>query len=354
MKARRVALAILCLSTVAGCGVTTVRSVRADTADPPEGVLYHLPRNLVRFTLDTRSEPPTAQLHVLAPVPDESLAFVAQIRHGAFSNDTVDFQLTETGLLERVEIKSDGQAGEIIVDLSEASVHVAKLAARGISVPVPVASLATAEEVVSVVFDPAERPDLALDARVGRGPVKSLGLRVTPSRSKRDPSAGAVYAGIVHRTPVPYEIELMQGEKVLVRLTVVLPNGGPIAAVPLEGGLFAEAHSTLTFRDGSLVQVQITEPSEIAGFVGILPETLENVASIPAEVIKDATSLKTEELKLLEKEKELVNARKELLKAQKELEEERNRKPDGGDGDGTEVSPHGSGTPREGAGARPE
>lgn len=302
---------------VAAVGCRTVVS----TVPPGEGVRgvpYATPKALVELTLDTES-PDQSSLKVLAAVPDEDHVYVAQVKHTVFSSDDVTIETTASGLLSAVTTNADDKLGEIIVKLAETAKQVALFpgadsADNAVRQPLP--------DTVSVTFDPAD-PDDVGRANAALGDY-GYSVRIDGQRGSRAPAAPSkeeARKGIVVRRAHPYLVEVRGGSDFLLSSVVVLPNEGDFVVVPIEAGPFVKTEYTMKFDSGLLTEMRSNRPSEVLGFVSILPDALKAIASIPAELVQLKIDTTKKDQELLEAQKALLESKKALEEARKELEE---------------------------------
>ncbi|MSR45760.1 MAG: hypothetical protein EXS13_01615 [Planctomycetes bacterium] len=137
-----------------------------------------------------------------------------------------------------------------------------------------------------------------------------------------DPIYPADADGIVYRRPLPYTIRVLTptpdpagDDKTKLMPTVKavqveLPNRSPATILPYKTGLFTKTTQEVGFVDGTLVKVSSSRPSEVLGFIKILPDMAKEIVSIPAEILQLKIDTTQTEAELIEAQRALEEARK--------------------------------------------
>jgi hypothetical protein len=272
------------------------------------------------------------EIALLPPVPDTSRTFVADLSHNAFVDDDLKIAVGANGLLQSTNATHADRAGDVLVELAKTAAGVAKLMAGG---PLGSRSFSAARKGA-----PESRPfrfEKILDPSIVQSPLALKGghqLTVTPLGSdgvelsappKTAWGRGGSFEGLVYRRQVPYLLELSSTDPAVsvdtqTSVVVLLPNKGPEVLVPLSGRPFTTATHGVTFEDGMLVRRDVLAPSEVLGVASIPPRILEQIVSLPTELIQLKIDTTAREGTLLQNEKLQLDAYKALLDAQKALQ----------------------------------
>lgn len=248
--------------------------------------------------------------------PDVNHHYTAKNIHLLTRDDEYTVRTDERGLLQSVTLKSDDKLDEIIVKIAELVIQAQGIASPATgdtgfrmqgTDPTPTCK----SETRSLIFDPS---DQNISTTVNNGVLNGtdLSVEIVPAvkhsvaalKSKQDKKpaekvsaensgpnanqqkkdekmagwlatpAGTV-DGLLYRRPIPYQINVKQGESVIRSTRLSLPNAGPIAVAPMYVGSFVETNRSAIFQDGMLISASAKRPSEIEGLL-----------SIPAGIIK--------------------------------------------------------------------
>lgn len=272
------------------------------------------------------------EIVLLPPVPDTSRTFVADLSHNVFVDDDLKIAVGANGLLQSTNATHTDRTGDVLVELAKTAAGVAKLIAgvptggfkmfssaeRGAPEPRPFR--------FETVFDPsAVQSPLALKGgyQLTVTPLGSEGVAL--SAPPKTAFGGGRFEGLVYRRQVPYQLELTSTDRAVsvdtqTSVVVLLPNKGPEVLVPVSGRPFTTATHGVTFEDGMLVRRDLLAPSEVLGVASIPPRLLEQIVSLPTELLQLKIDTTARETTLLENEKLQLEAYKALLEAQQGLQ----------------------------------
>lgn len=162
---------------ISGCAAQSmVISKRATGGDIGEGILYSLPKQLVKV-IYTPKGTGSGKLEITAedPIPDTDHTFYATIDHRSTYSDTIEIS-TKNGLLHGYLMgHSEDKTGEIIVSLASSASGMSQLPLSSIQEfiavpePSPDQNECTPNGVISItqVIDPSEQKDIhALNERL--------------------------------------------------------------------------------------------------------------------------------------------------------------------------------------------
>ena len=336
---------------LSGCAAQSiVVSKKAKVNEIEEGVLYSLPKQLVKVTY-TRKETDSGELKIEAedPIPDTDHTFYATIDHRSTYSDTVEIS-TKNGLLHGDLMgHSEDKTGEIIVSLAGSLSGLLPIPTPTIF-QVPLAfdgtdrigeeckkSEISGTQVIEAIIDPSEDTDIAaLNIRLKGECIKltvdtSDITRINAQKEKLTKlECQKCQNGLIYRQPgtVTFIVERIlntagnQSDKIgSTRLS--LAHGGHIGILPLPTGIFSENKSDVSFSNGMLSKIKIIQPSEVLGAIGIIPGALKAMLAIPTELIQLKVDYSSREKELLELKKTMLELQAEIDKKKLEHEKER-------------------------------
>lgn len=210
---------------------------------------------------------------------DTGHLFTAKLNHNWARADELDVKSNELGLLESVDLTSEDKTGEIAVTIAELVLKVQNLSAL---TAMDLNSMDNAGDTVncglyaaSWIFDPSDMQ--ASMSRINSDILSNVGLKIEIKAAPwvaQVPPANPV-GGLYYRRQIPYQFNILEGNKVIQSARVSLPNKGPIALVPMDAGAFVTTERNAQFHNGILVAQTVKRPSEIEGLL-----------KIPAGIIK--------------------------------------------------------------------
>ena len=318
----------ICLPCIFGCTSVMVTTYKLDEAEGYDGVVYYLPKKLIKLKIEVKEDALIATLTALPSVPDTDVPYIAHLNHKASRSDDLTIQTTKEGLLKAVKSISEEQTAQIIVKLSEAVVEAAKLVAT-VSTRFPAADPLEGKEpprTFETVFDPSDaKAESDINEQLALTAFKEYQIKVDRPVAPEGKLAFPV-DGIVHRRAGVVTIHLLKTVESERKPAVsvlgeqfVIPNVGPVTVIPMEAGPFVKTEYDLKFEDGLLTEMHATKPSELLAIVQIIPDTLKSIASIPAELVQVKVDYSTKAKSLLDARKNIIDAQKGLLEKQGEL-----------------------------------
>lgn len=294
---------------------------------------------LAAAQVDPKKCQTSVALTTLPAVPDPNFAYVAQLDHSAFRSDDLKVATTAEGLLTTVDMSSEDKIGEIITNLAKVVIAIKKLGAvqsgftpKGIlpGAPPPCPTIDG-----EIIFDPtsadevgqaqtlAGKADMTLTVH-STSEISTPAAKVIPAAAatKANVTAPKEQDGLVYRRAIPYKFVIADKQQNTIKSAqVTLPNGGPLAYVPMTAGPFVKTERNVTFSNGMLLSNKETRPSEVLAFTRIPLDILEALIALPAEILQLKFDISSKESALLQKELERIKAQEELR-----LELERQRK----------------------------
>lgn len=282
----------------------------------------------------------SVSLTTMPAVPDPNFAYIAQLDHSEFRSDDLKIVTTAEGLLTSVDMSSEDKIGEIITNLAKVVIAVKKLGAvrSGFQpkyldqdpAPPPCPTIDG-----EIIFDPTSTAEVGQAQTLAGKADMTLTVHSTsaistptatkiPADNKKIESVNAPKAhdGLVYRRAIPYKFVIADKQQNTIKSAqVTLPNGGPLAYVPMTAGPFVKTERNVTFSNGMLLSNKETRPSGVLAFTRIPLDILEALIALPTEILQLKFDISSKESALLQKELERIKAQEELR-----LELERQRK----------------------------
>jgi hypothetical protein len=297
---------------------------------------------------------------------DTGQLYVAQLNHRMTNDDDLKITTDESGLLETLDVTSTDRTPQIVQDVAKIAIAAAKVATgfgftsfqpraaapetfRGPLACSAIPNIRTKPFVYEYIFDPVDpqkktindtaideincslskldtRFQIEISTLEGKlGEIDSSQLLEDAGLLERYWDREPYIKGLVYRRPIAYKINLVEivpkcetrkevncpDTERFNRQSIVemLPNGGPIAVVPLDAGRFVQTGYNVKFKKGVPTENKAVRPSEAVGFVSIPLNVLERIVTVPTELIQ----LK---LDFTNKETDLLQAQKNNLEAQ--------------------------------------
>lgn len=347
-----------CFATVAvtsGCAVIDSTSYMPPDHGPAcDGPLggYTLPKNIVTVTI-TESEAGKRLSRLIdvsspQPIPDPRLSFCLNYLGSPLSEDGLAVSRTENGLLTRVYSKltdkSKAIAGKVLdivgVGLTGNPEFSGGLRSRK-------AKLGTGSTIASHQFDlfdrlEASRINTAL-TKLGycvyiegatfdfgidpdyycSAPERNVELAAPVRMAVKAPvlwvaqepiPPQAASTGILYRPNLRYEMTIkrrlepdLRGRwEVHETRQVEMPNAAPVFSLQIERSMFITRKTDVVFDRGTLLDVTVDKPSELAEFVDIPLQAVQAVFAIPAQVVQVKINRTNNEERLIKAQAALI------------------------------------------------
>lgn len=290
------------------------------------------------------------ELKILDAEPDPEALYYATPRHGITRDDTLKIVVGPNGLLASSNVVAEDRTDEIIVEAAGA----AALFLRGPS-GVALSSARTAAPktekecprenteplTFEIVVDPADladtantagtadkadtakAADTAKTAKAAKARLEAcFGYRITAEPAVYEKSNFAMearpsYPGYAYRARIPWTITLSRyhgpdckgdencksDEKDFVvekAIVALLPNGGPVAYIPIKAAPFVKTVNDVTFKDGSIASWDNTRPSEALEAVRLPVKVAKQILSVPTELLQLKVDLSSKEKAIAE------------------------------------------------------
>jgi hypothetical protein len=255
------------------------------------------------------------------------------------SDDVLQVDTDESGLLSAVSSDTTDRTGDIIVSLADL---IFTIATHGAALPSN--ALIAPKLPFAATYDPFDYDDLrkvrpALRAAgycilVGRYEVgegsrtcnTSVPRGAGPEVPAKAPWIAPVvdyslaYGGIYYRRPVPTPIEMYERTagswQLIWKGSQPLFDKSDFYQITIDRGQFIEKQTTIKFTNGSLTSIKLSKPSEALAFVNIPVKVARIAFAIPLAGLQQDTNLVDAETKLATSQANLINAQSSLLKLQ--------------------------------------
>ena len=366
MKVAKYLTAPIIFSLLSGCTQPMVVSKRAESDSIKKGIIYSLPKQLVKVTYKRETEylaeDVLEELTITPedPIPDIDLTFYAEMKHRKMSSDTLEIS-TKNGLLDSVIGHSEDKTGEIVVSLAGSfsgflsgfslvpSFRFELFRQPSLQPKRQDFEPCVAKEeaiLIEQVVDPGKEGDIeSLNNRLRAGCINLTVDANDKSRVERqikaleklpENSTTTDINGLIYRQPGSLAFIIKRIKKsgsecnedddctVIESISPILAQGGQIGILPLPNGIFSNNKHELSFSNGMLLKSKTIQPSEVLNTVSIIPNTLKAMISVPAELLQLKVNYSTQEKKLLEFKKAMLDEQAQIIKKQAELEKIKN------------------------------
>ncbi|MEM9584949.1 MAG: hypothetical protein AAGA08_17685 [Pseudomonadota bacterium] len=271
-------------------------------------------RRSSRFRIDRKPDQ-----EVLGPDPNPLFRYLVNYVPSRFSRDEVDFEI-EKQILKSVTVATDDQTGQTLINLARSLGNISRLAAD--LDPTPGAGLrdSTAETLVAKLkFDPTDPVSVARTRNIlSHNATHGVDLQITPPPRAITAVPGCDYA-ICYRPLITVTLSFIDKRSGNVTEHVVsVPDPHQVTGIDIERSPFVRRDTILTFADGTLTNVDITKPSELAAAALLPLEIVTAVFEGTNTAISSLLGLKQNELN---SSAELLNAQASFLNALKAYRE---------------------------------
>lgn len=276
----------------------------------------------------------SATVTVLAPAPDPSARWVADLSHYDTRDDNLKLSVVN-GLLTSATATSTDQTPNIIVNLANTAVNIATLIGTGIPIIPPstipaTPSIKTAAATCSpydfaTIFNPVNKDEVKkIKDYLEQNLSSHIRLDVISEdiNSKKIADDAKAIKGLVYRVPTPVIISTkatddamtqkiceLQSPPAAQSLQAIVPDTRSEFVVRSDAGAFTTTNLNYGFANGMLTDYNVQHPSEIAAVANIPVSIVNSIMSIPGSILKlrlDYSSAETA----------LVNAKTAAIQAQ--------------------------------------
>lgn len=282
-------LIVLVVSVVAlslGCVAASTHVTTKASACPDSGIVYRLPKRLfvLSVTLDKKNVITKIEAKATEPIPDvdhNQPQLCGVFEANILAENTVDFGVSESGLLTTANAKSVSKVAESLKEIAETAGYGTIFGFDGIDQPRPALVRKCAPGLThSIVIDPSDTAknhslcDIKFEIKGPEGP-KNPGGSDDPVKGLSAPmEENTSYGGVFYRQDEPYVVTAKGQNGENYSTVLFAPNRSPVQFLPLPRSFFADSDATLKFSGGMPTQYKRQAGSEFLGLV-----------SIPADII---------------------------------------------------------------------
>lgn len=296
MRSRASSWAFVLFITLGGCSALTSEDKSS------EGVPYHLPLSLIRYTVDQGAR--TATIDTM-DVVDKHTRYLAY-RENGFADENVCINRTNTGLLSKVYFGSQDRTPDIILNIAQFLGTGFEMDGTRKAPGVVPASAGCSGTAVSPWMDPYDEEALAAFNR------QLCGVKVKVPRElfHTGPAVQCPKDAVCFATKSDFFADLVKPDG-----TVVSPSNKVAIATPRDIGwikvreaFFNKRITQLDFDNGVLTTMRVRKESEILGLSQLPLNVVERVLAVPGNAIGMAFGTYQEKLFYLQRRKELHEA----------------------------------------------
>ncbi len=133
-----------------------------------------------------------------------------------------------------------------------------------------------------------------------------------------------VAPGLLYRQKGPAVIVIGErvGSKFVAKTTeyVMLPQGGPVSLLPIQGGPFVTTKFEYDFENGQPTRLKVDRPSELLALAQFPLEVAKAIISTPTDLLKLKVDYSTQQKTLLEAQKAIIETQQGIIEAQENLD----------------------------------
>lgn len=266
---------------------------------------------------------------------DPAARLLYRFEPSAFSDDVLQVDTQENGLLSTVSSDTTDRSGDIAIAIAQLVFTVATKGA-----PLPQGLSETKEPFGATYdpFDPADvskvRPELyrrGYCVLVGQEEIRAGTSQCSKTSAQIRAGTGLIgkasiaapvveyaeaFPGLYYRRPNPTPIEVYKDKKLIWRGSQPIFSKSDFYQITIDRTQFVQKQTTIKFTNGSLTSIKLSKPSEALAFVGIPVKIARIVFAIPLAGLQQETGLIDAQTKLANAQSNLINAQSALLKLQ--------------------------------------
>lgn len=347
------ALAAAGAAALSACAIVGSRAPDAQT--PPSGMLYHLPKAVLPVQLVDVDGTLELRLQPAQQVADPAQSYLLQHPVNAFSSDNVKVEFGADGLLlSKLTLDSTDQTLAALTQVArvsgigrvEAAATGEVVLASGVFDPDPGADntrlFSDLREAVARQVSrweqpcqakPADTPErcaLVTRLKPRLGAADLLEISAQPLVVAGGAAANSTLPppncslGICYRSLMPYRLRLAVDGEFTRSTVLMLPNGAPPIALPLERAAFVKTEHTVEFNgNGSIKSVDTKRPSSALALVTWPMDVYTAFMEATGELIRLRIDYNSNAANLAQSE---LDKAKELKRIADEMEALRNAK----------------------------
>ncbi|MBR2686735.1 MAG: hypothetical protein IKE42_02690 [Aquamicrobium sp.] len=296
MRSRASSWAFVLFITLGGCSALTSEDKSS------EGVPYHLPLSLIRYTVDQGAR--TAKIDTM-DVVDKHTRYLAY-RENGFADENVCVDRTSTGLLNKVYFGSQDRTPDILLNISQLLAEGFQADGARKSPQAEAASAGCSGTAVSPWMDPYDEEALAAFNR------QLCGTRIKVPRElfHTGPAVQCPKDAVCFATKSDFFADLVKPDGAVVSPTnkIAIATPRDIDWIKVREAFFNKRITQLDFDNGVLTTMRVRKESEILGLSQLPLNVVERVLAVPGNAIGMAFGTYQEKLFYLQRRKELHEA----------------------------------------------
>jgi hypothetical protein len=290
------------LSIFLGC--SSMRTVDSPVDGPQTthaytGVHYFLPRGVIEIVGNVQESGKAYEITVARfNEPDRTQRYRLVQNSSIFHDDVTNLKVNDKGLLsEDLAITSESRSAEVIYNITDTALNIAKIYAKTTGASPMTASGLTPPPTApadlksfKVRFDPL----IAKERRQAKAMVEDAGFHLEVetgntantdaknfNQSEQVREAEVSHAGVFYRplTTVKISLQCRSVADLAINQNVPVPDPHSIAVYSLKRGVLIKKSTTLTFVDGEPRGMQHSKPSELLGASAIPSKVTASVLS---------------------------------------------------------------------------
>jgi hypothetical protein len=285
-------LLVVTAVALSGCAGLTSRPLGQATAQPAEGIVYHLPRADIVITVTTTAEgggaAAVSAISIAAggAYADLRTEYLLNVERNPLGESVIDIGVTNDGLLTTADAKSTPKLIEALAVVAEKAAAVS--AASKIQDPAGNACLNAGTHTFLVPIlrdDEGQGTGFSLSRGKFRTTVCGKALTVNvqelfpaTAEALKAQAAADTRQGVYYRQSRPYRVTVTPskpGFGLHADQVVLSPTRSPLRFLPYARSLFGRGEVTLAFSNGQPQAFQQTVDGEIPGLLKLPAAVLE-------------------------------------------------------------------------------
>lgn len=310
--------------TLFGCAGKTIKSVELrDTGANASGIVYALPRGLVKITVSLNDKQALTFNAEPIIVADTGRRYLSQFLPSGFAEDSIEVVVDGNGLLSTTTVITEDKTPEIIKNLAE-------LVAR-------VSTLGTLRQTgdtlkpfsIESVIDPFDsRTRIAFNKQLEKLSGGTFEIKVSSDPASTitpasDPNVGFPVdctRSLCFRIPTPVFVTLRSGTRQsktdFATKQVSLPDPSFVGGVDVTRAPCIKKTTTLKFTSGMLTSHKIDKPSEVLACLSIPAAVLDALVGGAVKRFGDRKKISEAEDGYLKAQISLAATQQKILEAQ--------------------------------------
>lgn len=287
------------------------QTARAPIADQKslsaEGVIYSLPRSLLKITFPSGDKPATLDV---VQLPDLSHRYVLSGTHSAWANDKAVFKVSN-GLLQSIGSTPESRVPTIAQTVLTAVSDARKL----LELRKEVSDAKQPQILMIDPFDPQPGYGVTIDPTLDpglKGRIDVKKPRGCPSMADGKNGRGFICVPVM----TVVGVTVVTNSK-LYEFRALVADPYLTYAIPMGRTACAKRETTVKLADGIVSEFEATRPSEVEACLSIPLNVVKAIIAAPFDAITGRTARLNAEKDLAKAQLELIKAQAALLESQK-------------------------------------